>query len=364
MNGRDEYGVLLVSDTHLRDAARLPASVLEAAERADHIIHAGDHSSLEVVRVLEAFAPVTAVHGNVEDAEVRTTLPGIARVEVGGVRFGVLHDAGPSSGRHERLADRFGDCQVCVYGHSHQPEVTELDSGRWIVNPGSPTQRRQAPTHTFAWAGVRRGRVRIDLVHLTVIACLALFGAGCGDQVAKSQGPSTTPRPAGTTGAATVQAPKVPEPAAPTLALQADHETLLHAMAPVSGHASTVMAAVRLRDRGVGTLNRVRAAASECQLRARTATRTLAKTSRMRTSAGAALRRILVRLARQRAAACQQLGRWAASGGAAAADALALRARFDTTWNASVGTARAGTNLLSASRDAAGLPAKQEDALR
>ncbi|MFW6074845.1 MAG: metallophosphoesterase family protein, partial [Chloroflexota bacterium] len=47
-------------------------------------------------------------------------------------------------------SQRFGNAvDVVVYGHSHQPEIITRD-GVLMVNPGSPTQRRFAPHHTYA----------------------------------------------------------------------------------------------------------------------------------------------------------------------------------------------------------------------
>src|SRR5688572_2826936 len=117
--------VLVLSDTHVSEVERLPEAVFDAAERADHIVHAGDHSVLEVHTVLARFAPVTAVCGNVEEAAVTTYLPARAYVTLAGVRIGVVHDAGPAAGRHERLAAELPDCDVRIYGHSHMPEVQQ-----------------------------------------------------------------------------------------------------------------------------------------------------------------------------------------------------------------------------------------------
>jgi predicted phosphodiesterase len=72
-----------------------------------------------------------------------------------------VHDAGPAAGRSERLRVAFPGCDLVVYGHSHLPEISR-SAGTWIVNPGSPTERRRAPSHTMA---VVRGGVP-DLVPL------------------------------------------------------------------------------------------------------------------------------------------------------------------------------------------------------
>lgn len=159
--------VLVTSDTHVASAALLPAALLELAVRADHVLHAGDHSSADVVDVLAACAPVTAVHGNVEQPEVVHRLPERATVVLGGVSFGIVHDAGPAGGRHERLEGWFPRCDVRVYGHTHMPEASPTRAGTWTINPGSPTQRRRAPSHSIAWVELDGGAVtRVTIVDL------------------------------------------------------------------------------------------------------------------------------------------------------------------------------------------------------
>jgi putative phosphoesterase len=102
-----------------------------------------------VLEDLREFGPVEAVHGNMDDAALRRVLPAEQVVEAEGLRIGLVHDPGPRHGRHERLRAAFPGCDVVVYGHTHLPEAVPGDDV-WIVNPGSPTERRRAPTHTMA----------------------------------------------------------------------------------------------------------------------------------------------------------------------------------------------------------------------
>lgn len=159
--------VLVTSDTHLTSGAALPDSLLRLAARADHVVHAGDLVRIDVYDVLSTLAPVTAVAGNVDDHGVAARLPDRATVTLDGITFGVVHDAGGSGGRHGRLREWFPTADVLVYGHSHMPELTTLVDGTLVVNPGSPTQRRRAPTHTACWIEIDDGvLVAADLVHL------------------------------------------------------------------------------------------------------------------------------------------------------------------------------------------------------
>jgi putative phosphoesterase len=160
------HRVVIMGDSHVRDASRLPADVFALAARADHIIHTGDISVMEVLHVLRTWAPVTAVHGNVDDMETRASVPVTAQVIIGGVTFGVVHDAGARQGRHERLAQLLPSCDVRVYGHSHEPELSRLHGGGWVLNPGSPTQPRRAPFPSVIWVEVADQVVTAELLRI------------------------------------------------------------------------------------------------------------------------------------------------------------------------------------------------------
>ena len=160
--------IAVISDTHLpRGARRLPDACVERIAAADLLLHAGDFSTLEVLRELEAIGPpVLGVHGNVDSAELRRLLPEERIVEAGGARIAMLHDAGPRTGRLERMRRRFGArAELVVFGHSHLP-LHEAADGFQILNPGSPTERRRAPRHTMGLIHLAKGSARCELISL------------------------------------------------------------------------------------------------------------------------------------------------------------------------------------------------------
>jgi putative phosphoesterase len=101
-----------------------------------------------------------------DEPALRETLPRERVVEVGETRIGMVHVPGAASGREARLAARFPDCQAVVYGHTHVPQVERFQH-LWILNPGSPTERRTAPLHSILILQIRRGRITPELVTLT-----------------------------------------------------------------------------------------------------------------------------------------------------------------------------------------------------
>ncbi|MFF8841965.1 metallophosphoesterase family protein [Streptomyces sp. NPDC015127] len=151
--------LLLISDTHVPlRARRLPDEVMARVEEADVVIHAGDWVDTATLDLLqERSARLLAVYGNNDGPELRARLPEVARAELGGLRFGVVHETGPSRGREQRCADRFPDLAVLVFGHSHIPWDTTAPGGLRLLNPGSPTDRRRQPHHTYMTAQVADG---------------------------------------------------------------------------------------------------------------------------------------------------------------------------------------------------------------
>ena len=159
--------IAVISDTHLpRGARQIPDECVERLAAADLILHAGDFASVEALEEIEAIGPpLAAVHGNVDSTEVRRRLPAERTVDAGGVRIAMVHDAGPSRGRIERMRARFPDAAAVVYGHSHIP-LHEEREGFQIFNPGSPTDRRRQPRHTMGLARVKNGRLSFELITL------------------------------------------------------------------------------------------------------------------------------------------------------------------------------------------------------
>jgi hypothetical protein len=159
--------IAVISDTHLpRGARRIPDGCLERLVGVDLILHAGDFVSVEALEQLEGIGPpVVGVHGNVDSEAVRRRLPAERTVQVDGLRIGMVHDAGSSRARIERMRGRFPDAAAVVYGHSHIPLHEQSDSFQ-LFNPGSPTDRRRQPSHTMGLARVEDGRVTFELIAL------------------------------------------------------------------------------------------------------------------------------------------------------------------------------------------------------
>ena len=128
----------VISDTH----GLLRPEVFDAFAQVDHILHAGDIGSLELLTELEALAPVTAVYGNTDGFDLRNRVPRVARVELDGFDIVVTHGDQFGSPTPEKLNAAFPEAQILVYGHTHRPLLTIVDVVVTVMNPGSAGARR------------------------------------------------------------------------------------------------------------------------------------------------------------------------------------------------------------------------------
>ena len=157
----------LISDTH--DLLRPEA--LERLRGADHIIHAGDLCSREVLDALAKLAPVTAVRGNNDRGNWARRLPSRVRVRLAGIDVCVIHE-------RPEIDDAFArGARVIVFGHSHQPLVEERD-GVLLVNPGSAGPRRFKLPIAVAELLIARGAVSARIIELPAPAPTALKASG------------------------------------------------------------------------------------------------------------------------------------------------------------------------------------------
>lgn len=130
----------LISDTHVPVRAKyIPKTVFKVFENVDFIVHAGDLVSLAVIDQLEQYAPVLAVHGNMDSPQVSGALPKINSMKVFDWKIGVMHDPSALFGmRRMREITRRHGFDVFVYGHTHNARI-KWEGKTLYINPGSPT---------------------------------------------------------------------------------------------------------------------------------------------------------------------------------------------------------------------------------
>ena len=136
--------IVVVADTHSRPHPK--SAALIAAERPEHILHAGDVGDLEVLDRLAEIAPISAVRGNI-DAHARE-LPDTLTIDVRDgdeslFKMLLLHIGVYGTRLRSdvaRVAQAEG-ARIVVCGHSHVPFIGR-DRDLTVFNPGSMGPRR------------------------------------------------------------------------------------------------------------------------------------------------------------------------------------------------------------------------------
>ncbi len=172
-----------MSDTHIGDpasgkpgygaenpepdtAGELPDEVLDAAQDADGIIHAGDFTGETAFGLFRGLGPpLYAVRGNMDSPEIARVLEDTMVFELGGVRIGLVHGWGPPHGIEDRIRGLFPTApDVIIFGHTHRPLLRE-NTGILLLNPGSTARVPVGSQRSYAWLFVDGGRVRGELLY-------------------------------------------------------------------------------------------------------------------------------------------------------------------------------------------------------
>ena len=155
----------VVSDTHLpRFGTRLPAALVRGLteQRVEHILHLGDLTTALAADLLAEIAPVDAVAGNNDGPELVARYGRRKIVSVGGARIGMVHGDGTGSTTLRRALAAFPGSErpvdIICFGHSHNPYCARHGE-IWVVNPGSPTDKRRNDSYSYGIVEVEEGRV-------------------------------------------------------------------------------------------------------------------------------------------------------------------------------------------------------------
>lgn len=123
----------IIADTH----GQLRPEVFDVFSQVDHILHGGDVGKLEILRDLEALAPVTAVFGNTDGLGLRGRLPQVAQLQLDGFEIVVTHGDQFGSPTPAALVAAFPDAEIIVYGHTHRPLLELVSRTVTVMNPGA-----------------------------------------------------------------------------------------------------------------------------------------------------------------------------------------------------------------------------------
>ena len=146
----------VISDTH----GLLRPEAVGTLRGSDYIIHAGDVGDAEILKQLNAIAPVTAVRGNVDREPWARKLPETQVLEAGGISIYILHSVADLD-----LKPEAAGFAAVVSGHSHIPKQ-EVRNGVLYFNPGSAGPRRFKLPVSVGRLVIEGGKVRGEIMRI------------------------------------------------------------------------------------------------------------------------------------------------------------------------------------------------------
>ncbi len=128
--------ILLLSDTH----SYIDDRILDYAQQADEIWHAGDIGDISVTDKLAEIKPLRAVYGNIDDNKARAEFPLNNRFTLEGVNVWITHIGGYPGKYNPAIRKEITENppKLFICGHSHILKVMpDKQLGLIHMNPGA-----------------------------------------------------------------------------------------------------------------------------------------------------------------------------------------------------------------------------------
>ncbi|MBW1618679.1 metallophosphoesterase family protein [Empedobacter falsenii] len=150
--------ILLLSDTH----SYIDDRILEYAQQADEIWHAGDIGDISVTDKLAEIKPLRAVYGNIDDNKARAEFPLNNRFTLEGVDVWITHIGGYPGKYNPAIRKEITENppKLFICGHSHILKVMpDKQLGLIHMNPGAVGKHGFQKVRTMLRFELNKGKI-------------------------------------------------------------------------------------------------------------------------------------------------------------------------------------------------------------
>ena len=150
--------ILLLSDTH----SYIDDRILEYAQQADEIWHAGDIGDISVTDKLAEIKRLRAVYGNIDDNKARAEFPLNNRFTLEGVDVWITHIGGYPGKYNPAIRKEITENppKLFICGHSHILKVMpDKQLGLFHMNPGAVGKHGFQKVRTMLRFELNKGRI-------------------------------------------------------------------------------------------------------------------------------------------------------------------------------------------------------------
>lgn len=166
MDDKKKVSIIVIADTHVSRLKELPTVLQVALKEADHIVHLGDYTSLELVRELRELGGFYGVAGNHDDLQIKRVMGGTEVLTINGKKIGLIHGMYFPFGTQRRMKSRFRNhkLDVLLYGHSHEPGQKMLGD-TLLLNPGTASGQFPSKRASFGILTID-GSINGEIIYL------------------------------------------------------------------------------------------------------------------------------------------------------------------------------------------------------
>ena len=156
----------IIADTHIssKSVKEFKNFLNKTLLDVELIIHAGDVTSEETLKVLKDFKPLIVVKGNNDKEKLERELEDKKIVVLDSYRIGVVHGHQGEKETLENAMMAFQDDEldVMIFGHSHKPFITTKGK-TLIINPGSFTRRRKERWFSYVILDLNKDGIEVHM---------------------------------------------------------------------------------------------------------------------------------------------------------------------------------------------------------
>ena len=158
--------ILLLSDTH----SYIDDQILKFVKQADEVWHAGDIGDLKVTDTIKKIKPLSAVYGNIDDADARAEFPLDNKFSVENVSVWITHIGGYPNRYNQRIREeiKINPPKIFIAGHSHILKVQyDKNLNLLHLNPGAAGNHGFHKIRTMLRFELEKGEIKnLEIIEL------------------------------------------------------------------------------------------------------------------------------------------------------------------------------------------------------
>lgn len=171
---KDELLIGLIGDTHIPSrVAEIPKNIIDdfKERKIDYLIHLGDFDITRVYQNLQkTFGndKIIAIQGNMDNRELKQTLPKTLDLELYGYKIFIAHGTGGPDDIIQNLNDMFdlSNYDIIIFGHVHHPYNEKWTDGKYYISPGTPTDKIFTKINSYGFLRISHKRIEPEIIYL------------------------------------------------------------------------------------------------------------------------------------------------------------------------------------------------------